>query len=131
MKQLITVLVFLFTMVLSSAAQESARPLLDQEVVRNVSVINVEGTEYYNVTVSLKGQTTDKTDAKQYWVKVEIKEGDGNVVWKKTLLPACLYVYQSGQIEVGRKDLVQLIILKSEITEKLVGVIREKEGIYG
>ena len=40
-------------------SQETSSPLTDTEIVRNVSILDIEGKQYKNVTVTLKSISPD------------------------------------------------------------------------
>jgi len=124
---LLTFLLFNFTISLFS--QETAKPMTGTEIVRNVSRIDIEGKEYENVKITLKSISPDYFFSDIYKVKVTIVNMEGKVVWKKTLKNVFLYVFSSGQIQVGKPNFDKILIQKNYLGE-FNGKIREKEGIY-
>ena len=130
MKKILLLVAILLTFTSNVFAQEKAKPLIDQEVMRRVALIDVEGTTYENVVVSMKSASLDDFVKGKDKVKVVITDSQGKKIWKKTLKNVCLYVFSNGQVLVGKSGFVQLVIQKSSYTDDFVGMIREKEGIY-
>ena len=109
---------------------ESVRPLNDTEVVRRVAIMDIEGQRYDNVVVTMKSTSPDYFITDKYKVKITISDANGKKVWKKTLKNVFLYVFSDGQVQVGKRNFVQILIEKSSLTGDFLGMIREKEGIY-
>ena len=128
MKKILLLVAMLLTFTLNVFAQEEekAYPLTDHEVVRRVALIDVEGTTYENVVVSMKSTSSVGKDK----VKVVITDSKGEKIWKKTLKNVFLYVFSNGQVQVGKRGFDQILIQKSSYTDDFIGKIREKEGIY-
>ena len=97
--------------------------------MRNVTRMDIEGTVYENVKVTLKSISPDYLISDKYKVKVTIVDMEGMKVWKKTLKNVYLYVFSSGQIQVGKPSMEKILINKN-YSGSYVGKIREKEGIY-
>lgn len=121
-------LLFIFTQ--SLFAQETAKPMFNAEIERKVSVMDIEGKEYENVKVTLKSISPDYFISDIYRVKVTIVNENDYVVWKKTLKNVYLYIFPSGQIQVGKPSFNKIVIYKNDYSETFTGKIREKEGIY-
>ena len=130
MKKILLLVTMLLTFTSNVFAQEKAKPLIDQEVMRRVALIDVEGTTYENVVVSMKSASPDGIITDKYKVKVVITDSQGKKIWKKTLKNVCLYVFSNGQVLVGKSGFVQIVIDKSSYTDDFIGKIREKEGVY-
>ena len=126
MKKILLLVAMLLTFTSNVFAQEKAKPLIDQEVMRRVALIDVEGTTYENVVVSMKSTSSVGKDK----VKVVITDSKGEKIWKKTLKNVFLYVFSNGQVQVGKRGFVQIVIDKLSQTDDFVGMVREKEGIY-
>ena len=109
---------------------EKARPLTDTEVVRRVSLLELEGKYYYDVVMEFKSTTPDYFITDKYKVKVTVKDSDGKKVWKKTLKNVFLYVFSDGQLQVGKSNFHQIVVQKSKDTGNFIGMVRIKEGIY-
>ncbi|GEM_PF-314068 len=109
---------------------ETAKPLMDMEVVRKMSILDVEGKFYDDVTISLKSITPDYFIYDQYRVKVKAVDSNGATIYKKTLKGVYLYVFKNGQVQVGKRNFDQIVIQKSSRTGDYIGIIREKEGVY-
>ena len=109
---------------------ETTSPLTDTEVMRKVSIIDIEGKLYENVVVTMKSTSPDYFITDKYKVKVTIVDANGKKVWKKTLSNVYLYVFSSGQVQVGKRNFDQIVIWKSSSTGDFIGKIREKEGVY-
>jgi hypothetical protein len=129
MKLKIFLTFFILTLTTGLFAQETAKPMTDTEIERNVSIMDIEGKEYENVKVTLKSISPDYFISDIYKVKVTIVDMNGNVVWKKTLKNDYLYVFSSGQIQVGKPNFDKILIQKNS-SGTYSGKIREKEGIY-
>ena len=90
-----------------------------------------QGGKYYdNVIVTLKSNQPDFFFIDKYKVKVTVTDASGSKVWNKTFKNAFLYVFSSGQIQVGKPNFDQLVITKSSSTGDWIGKVREKEGVY-
>ena len=126
MRKTLLLFAMLLTFTLNVFAQEKANPVTDHEVVRRVALIDVEGTTYENVVVSMKSTSSVGKDK----VKVVITDSKGKKIWKKTLKNVFLYVFSEGQVQVGNGGFHQIVIDKSSYTGDFIGKIREKEGIY-
>lgn len=109
---------------------ETAKPLTDMEVVRNVAYLDIEGKIYEDVTMTFKSITPDYFISDRYKVKIKVVDKEGKSVYKKTLKNVFLYVFSSGQIQVGKRNFDQIVVKKSSLTGDNIGVIREKEGVY-
>ena len=114
---------------------EESYPSRDTEIVRRCSYMDIEGEYYHNVVVTLKsyykesaylygGQLTKGG----YRVKVIIKDENGKKVYKKTFKNCYLYIFTSGQVQVGKPKFNQIIIGKAG--DSWFGEIREKEGVW-
>ena len=133
MKKVLLFLVMFMTCVVSFAQSndsEKIKPLLDTEIVRKCAFLDVEGKYYENVTVTLKSNQPDFIFTDKYKVKVTVTDASGSKVWNKTFKNAFLYVFSSGQIQVGKQNFDQLVISKSSSTGDWLGMVREKEGVY-
>lgn len=124
------ILIFLiFNLTTSVFAQETTKPMHNTEIMRSVSLIDIEGKEYNDVKVTFKSISPDYFISDSYRVKVRIVNEDNKTIWKKTLKNVYLYVFESGQIQVGKPNFNKIIISKS-YNGDFIGKIREKEGIY-
>lgn len=132
MQKLLLLLIMLFTASLTFAQSEpeTAKPLMDMEVVRKIAYLDIEGRIYKNVTMSFKSITPDYFISDKYKVKVKVVDSGGKSIYKKTFKNVFLYVFSNGQIQVGKKNFDQIVVQKSTSTGDNIGVIREKEGVY-
>ena len=132
MKKILLLVAMLLTFTLNVFAQEKekAYPLTDHEVVRRVALIDVEGTTYENVVVSMKSTSPDDLFKDKYKVRVVISYYKGKIFWKKILKNVFLYVFSEGQVQVGNGGFHQIVIYKLSHTADFIGKIREKEGVY-
>lgn len=124
------VLLFLFCFIscsidMISQELERAKPMFNAEIVRHLAILDIEGETYFDVEVTIKSNSALKPK-----VKIFIKEKGGELIWKKTLKHSYLYVFSSGQVQVGRPNFDQILIHKSKNGISFVGKIREKEGVY-
>lgn len=123
-------LIFLFFSFTSNLlSQEKAKPLHDTKIMRNVSMIDIDGKEYRNVKVTLKSISPDYFFSNRYRVKVNIVNVNGITIWRKTLKNVYLYVFSDGQIQVANGNFLKILI-KKDRSGSFSGEIREKEGIY-
>lgn len=135
MKKILTLLVLLLSLHTPLLAQndqsEKSAPLDDAEVVRRVLSLDIEGEVHSDVTVFIKSIRPDHFFTDKYKVKVQVTDSDGRKIWNKTFKNANLYVFSSGQVQVGRPNFDQLVIHHGKSAEKYrYGIIREKEGVY-
>lgn len=128
--RLITIIcVLFFGHSTSLFSQETAKPLSDQEIVRKLSKIDIEGKEYETVKVTLKSISPDYFFSYDERVKVTIIDNEGKEIWKKTLKNVYLYVFSDGQIQVGKPNFNKILITKNSLG-LFSGKIRESEGVY-
>lgn len=132
MKRFIAILFLMlsFTMPGLAQEQETAKPLTDMEVERKVARMDIEGEIYNNVVVTMKSVSPDYYFTDKYKVEVTVRGANGKKIWKKTLRNVFLYVFSSGQVQVGKQNFDQILIQKSSLTGDYVGWVREKEGVY-
>ena len=127
-----TLLLFAMLLAFTSSvfAQEEAKPLMDREVMRRVALIDIEGTTYENVVVSMKSASLDDYIKGENKVEVVITDSKGKKIWEKALKNVFLYVFSNGQVQIAQGGFVQIVIDKLSQTDDFVGMVREKEGIY-
>ncbi len=132
MKRIILLLIMMLSFDVSLFAQEveKAKPMEDTEVVRKVSLLDIEGKTYENVVVTMKSTTPDYFFTDKYKVKVKVESATGKKVWSKTFKSAFLYVFSNGQIQIGQQNFNQIIISKLEYSDDWIGKVREKEGVF-
>ena len=109
---------------------EKASPMTDTEIVRKCAILDVEGKYYDNVTVTIKSNQPDFFFTDKYKVKVTVTDASGSKVWNKTFKNAFLYVFSSGQVQVGKPNFHQMIISRADSSSEWIGMVREKEGVY-
>ena len=129
-KVLLLMLMFVASLSMVAQEPETARPLTDTEVVRRVALLDVDGKYYFDVVMTFKSTTPDYFITDKYKVKVTVKNNEGKTVWKKTLKNVFLYVFSSGQIQVGKQNFDMIVVQKSKETGDFIGIVREKEGVY-
>ena len=101
------------------------------ELIRKVWILDIEGEIYTDVVVAIKSISPDGFFRDKYRVKVKVTDSNGQIVWNKTMKNAYLYVFSSGQVQVGRPKFDKLIIYSDKRSNKYEkGIIREKEGVY-
>lgn len=133
MKKLVLFLVMLTISIVGFAQnseKETTNPILDTEIVRKVTVLDIEGKCYGNVIVTFKSNKPDFVWTDKYKVKVTVTDSSGKELWNKTSKNSFLYVFSSGQIQVGKPNFYQIVIYKSSASENWIGQVREKEGIF-
>jgi len=128
MKKFLSILAIVFTFAICSA--EEVSPSYHTEIERKVSYMDIEGTIYYDVVVNLKSNEPDYVWVTKGKVRVTITDKEGKVIYKKKLKDAYLYIFRSGQIQVGKKNFDKLVIFKSDYSNSYSGKIREMEGVY-
>jgi hypothetical protein len=126
MKLRILLIFLFFNFTTSLFSQETAKPLTDTEIMRNVSSIDIEGKIYENVKVTLKSNSQGIYSSSK--VKVSIVDQNGKKVWNRTLKNVFLYVFSNGQIQVGKPNFNMILI--QNYSGSYYGKIREKEGVY-
>lgn len=123
-------LVAIITMAVSFAQNETetSKPSLDTEIVRRCSLINIEGKFYDDVTVNMKSISPDYFITDKYKVKVTVVDKEGKKIYKKTFKNCYLYIFSSGQVQVGKPKFNQIVIGKAG--DGWFGEIKEKEGVW-
>ena len=104
---------------------EKASPMTETEIVRKCAILDVEGKQYENVTVTIKSKSPDYFLTDKFKVKVTVTDESGVKVWNKTFKNAFLYVFSNGQIQVGKQNFDKLVITKSSSTGEWIGMVRE------
>ena len=130
MKKTLLLFAMLLAFTSNVFAQEEAKPLMDREVMRRVALIDIEGTTYENVVVSMKSASLDDYIKGENKVEVVIPDSKGKKIWEKALKNVFLYVFSNGQVQIAQGGFVQIVIDKLSQTDDFVGMVREKEGIY-
>ena len=82
------------------------------------------------VIVTFKSNKPDFVWTDKYKVKVTVTDSSGKKIWNKTFKNSFLYVFSSGQIQVGKPNFDQIVIYKSLASGNWIGQVREKEGIF-
>ena len=123
-------LMFVGSLTMVAQEPESARPLTDTEVVRRVALLDLEGKYFYDVVMTFKSTTPDYLITDKYKVKVTVTDSAGKKVWKKTIKNVFLYVFSSGQIQVGKQNFDVIVVQKDKETGYFFGIVREKEGVF-
>ena len=123
-------IVFILTLMLSAFttvfAQLTVKPTFDKEVVCQVTTLDDEGAIYDNVIVKMK--CTVKFASSTCQTRVTICNQNGKKIAKKIYPDALLYVFDSGQIQVGKNGFTKMLIYK-EKDGTTVGKIRVNEGV--
>lgn len=132
MKQLITILVFMLSFTLSGYAEETekTKPIFNTEVIRRVNVMDIEGQIFNDVVITIKSIEHVYVLTNNYRVNVKIVDRNGKKIWRKTLKNVFLYVFSTGQVQVGNGNFIQILIDKSSLTGNVSGTIRIQEGIF-
>ena len=129
MKSRLTLLVVLFNLCLTSFGQEKTSPLTDVTIERFVSMMDIEGKKYENVTVRIKSVSATNSIWGINRVNIKIKSSEGETLWRRTFMDTYLYVFSEGQIQVGKPNFNMIIIYRDD-NGIYTGIIREKEGVY-
>lgn len=133
MKQIllfIMMLAFSIPSLAQTEETEKAKPMTDTEIVRKCSILDIEGTKYEDVTVTIKSNQPDFFWTDKYKVKVSVTDAEGNKIWNKTFKNVFLYIFKSGQVQIGKPNFDKMVISKSIYSDTWIGVVREKEGVY-
>ena len=75
---------------------KNVMPLTDTEIVRKVTILDIEGQNYENVTVTMKSNQPDFVFTDKFKVKVTVTDTSGAKVWNKTFKNCiiCNYLLQ-------------------------------------
>lgn len=134
MKKILYIFALLFCFSLSQAADkddDKASPSYDTEILRKVSVLDIEGTTYDNVIITFKSNKPDYGSAEKSMVSVRITDNEGKVIYKKKFKHVFLYIFKDGQIQVAQQHFVKVLIQRTSLfSDTFKGKIREKEGVY-
>ncbi len=131
MKRLVILLLSL-TIGLYAYSQETSSPSDDTEIERKCTFMDIEGKIYEDVTVKIKSRrwnvhlfytTKDR-------VIVRVIDKDGNQIYKHKFVNDYLYIFSSGQLQVGRPKFNRVIIYRDDSQATYYGIIREKEGVF-
>lgn len=109
---------------------EKASPTYGVEIERELLGADIEGTAYIGATIRMKPIKANYITSNIDKVKVTIFDADGKKIWKKTLKNANLYIFSSGQIQIGSKNFDQIVVYKYYDSGKWAATIREKSGVY-
>jgi hypothetical protein len=114
---------------------ETAKPSRGVEIQRRCAILYIEGEKYENTLVELKSNDPDYffTDKSHVNVKVSIilPSGEKKVIYKKKFKDSNLYIFRSGQIQVGKPNFDKIVITPSSTKKGIYyGTINEKEGVY-
>ena len=121
--------------VFAQSEPETAKPSRGTEIQRRCAIIDIEGEKYENALVELKSNDPDYvfTDKSHVNVTVSIilPSGEKKVVYKKKFKDSNLYIFRSGQIQVGQPNFDKIVITPSSTKKNIYyGTINEKEGVY-
>lgn len=135
MKKYLILISFIFLSTLCLAQEESgtesSSPSRDTEIERKCDLIDIEGKLYYNVLVTMKSTSPDYFLTDKYKVKILVEDPNGKKIYKKTFSNSYLYIFSSGQIQIGKPKFNQILIKRFEDDENAwYGIIREKEGVW-
>lgn len=109
---------------------ETTSPMLGIDIERNCAVIDIEGKMYSNVKVILESNDPDMFFTTTYRVSVVVKDKDEKTIYKKKFSNTYLYVFKTGQIQVGYKNFSKIVIFKDKRDGEWYCKIREKEGVW-
>lgn len=112
------------------SSQETAKPILDAEIVRKVARIDIEGKNYYNVIVIIKSIKPDYFFTTKAKVEITVVDSSRKIIWAKKLRNSYLYVFSRGQIQVGLPQFDKIVIFKEKYSDSWIGIIREYEGVF-
>lgn len=127
-RMILMVIMMLVSFTAFAATPETSKPMINKEIVRKLAYIDIEGTPYEDVVITLK--SVSDSFCLDNRVKVKVSNLTGKIIWKKTIKNAYLYVFSSGQVQVGQPKFDQIVIRKSPSSDTYTGKIREYEGIF-
>lgn len=119
--------------VFAQSEPETAKPSRGTEIQRRCAIIDIEGEKYENALVELKSNDPDYVYKSHVNVTVSIilPSGEKKVVYKKKFKDSNLYIFRSGQIQVGQPNFDKIVITPSSTKKNIYyGTINEKEGVY-
>ena len=122
--------------VFAQSEPETAKPSRGIEIQRRCAIIDIEGEKYENALVELKSNDpdyvfTDKKSHVNVTVSIILPSGKKKVVYKKKFKDSNLYIFRSGQIQVGQPNFNKIVITPSSTKKNIYyGTINEKEGVY-
>ena len=109
---------------------ETTSPMYGTEIERYCYLMDIEHKTYHDVKVIIESNNPDYVWTTKHKVHVKVIDLEGKVIYKKTFKNSYLYVFSSGQIQIGMKNFNKVIIRKSMRGDDWYGEIREKEGVY-
>lgn len=125
----LAVMLFMAMPIWAQSKPEMAKPLIGEEIVRQVAIIDIDGKRYEHVLVSLQSKAPNFVLSNKVRVKVMVYDQDGNRIYKNTYHGMALYVYTDGQIQVSGNNMTAVVITPSKLSDDLIGVIREHTGV--
>lgn len=126
MKRLLLLLVLFLSMAIGYA--EETPPLYDVKIERHVGIAMIGDKLYKDVDVTVKSNNPVPGWTESA-VRINVKDAEGKTVYKKKFYNLYLYVFSSGQIQVGKLNFNVAVITKK--TGEWYAIINEKEGVYG
>lgn len=99
----------------------------ENDIVRDIDTIDIEGSFYCNVTVHITSMPQSKYVRPYVRVKI-VEKGTRKTILSKTLNGSFLFLFSDGQIQVGRHNLRQIALSKPG--KGSAGIVRIKEGIW-
>ena len=88
--------------------------------------MDLEGKYFIHTKITLKSINSFYNN-----VKVTIFDLSNKKIWKKTIKGAFLYVFPSGQVQVGQRNFNQIIIYREKKdSDDFFCIVNTEEGIY-
>lgn len=131
MKRVVLLLIVFFSFTICFAQIdkiEKSAPSYDTEIVRRCAILCIEGKYYSDVVITMKSVSPDYLFTDCYKVKVTVKDKKGKKIYKKDFIRSYLYIFNNGQIQIGKPKFNQIVIKRDN--DYWYGEINEKEGIY-
>ncbi|MDE7438797.1 MAG: hypothetical protein K2M93_09970 [Muribaculaceae bacterium] len=127
MKKLLLLFSFIVMPLLVFA--ESTKPSYGVKIERNVEYAIIEGKTYFNVLVEL--DAADFAELFKDGVKVTVRDAENpkKKIYKKRFSKSFLYGFPSGQIQVGKGDILTQLVINKADSGYWRMMIKEK-GIY-
>lgn len=94
---------FAFVCFSQNGQQGRVKPLFNYKVVRNCNIFAIDGVAYNNVTVTIRSKNPGLF-RDHYRVIVTVKNRENKTLYKKTFNDNFLYLFSSGQIQVGNPE---------------------------
>lgn len=121
MRQILLSFLLVFMLAVPAMA-ETATPTYSAHVNRHLTVIKIEDKLHHQVDVDIIAYS----GLIRTGVKVVVTDSEGNRIFAKRLRRLQLYVFEGGQLQVGRGNEYSMILIDLITPNNWVGAIRKK-----